>query len=337
MNSLSQNRVGKYLLYAMGEIVLVIVGILIALQINNLNELRKNEDRIKAILLDVQRDLSADLDDLETTIAIYEQKDSLVNLALSDTLTEQDYQQNPQLIMLLTTYTAFESKDNAYQNLMRNSDFIPNQYNELVPKLDRIYLENTISIKRIQNEIEELVNSTLREWSDNHTWYKDLNLGRYNPDFVDFFLNDPYYKNDLVTYRIYASGNLLRMLKRQQLLAVQAYKAIHNTLNNEDALPAIVSEYMMELSEDQMQSLSGNYHSPFGISIKLYEDEGSFYGQVKGQSSFSLYAKSDSVLFNPVIGLSLSFHTEDQAPISFTFRQNQQELVFTRAEEKHAE
>ena len=66
----------------------------------------KNEERIRAILLDVQRDLIADLEDLETTIAIYEQKDSLVNMALSDTLTERDYQQNPQLIMLLTTYTA---------------------------------------------------------------------------------------------------------------------------------------------------------------------------------------------------------------------------------------
>ena len=35
---LNDNRISKYLLYAIGEIVLVVVGILIALQINNLNE-----------------------------------------------------------------------------------------------------------------------------------------------------------------------------------------------------------------------------------------------------------------------------------------------------------
>jgi hypothetical protein len=36
-----RSRAGKYLLYAIGEIVLVVIGILIALQINNANELRK--------------------------------------------------------------------------------------------------------------------------------------------------------------------------------------------------------------------------------------------------------------------------------------------------------
>lgn len=40
---LSRGKTGKYLKYALGEIVLVVIGILIALQINNWNEKRKNE------------------------------------------------------------------------------------------------------------------------------------------------------------------------------------------------------------------------------------------------------------------------------------------------------
>jgi len=40
-NLLTQNKVSKYLLYAIGEIVLVVVGILIALSINNWNESKK--------------------------------------------------------------------------------------------------------------------------------------------------------------------------------------------------------------------------------------------------------------------------------------------------------
>ncbi len=35
---LSENKFGKYLLYAIGEIILVVIGILIALQINNSKE-----------------------------------------------------------------------------------------------------------------------------------------------------------------------------------------------------------------------------------------------------------------------------------------------------------
>ena len=36
--SLSSNKFGKYLLYAIGEIILLVIGILLALQFNNLND-----------------------------------------------------------------------------------------------------------------------------------------------------------------------------------------------------------------------------------------------------------------------------------------------------------
>lgn len=42
-NLMSENKTGKYFKYAVGEIILVVIGILIALQINNWNENRKNK------------------------------------------------------------------------------------------------------------------------------------------------------------------------------------------------------------------------------------------------------------------------------------------------------
>ncbi|NNL82776.1 MAG: hypothetical protein HKP28_05265, partial [Winogradskyella sp.] len=36
-NLISENKTGKYFKYAIGEIILVVIGILIALQINNWN------------------------------------------------------------------------------------------------------------------------------------------------------------------------------------------------------------------------------------------------------------------------------------------------------------
>lgn len=53
---LMENKTGKYLKYAIGEIILVVIGILIALQINNWNEVRKlNVEETKA-LENIQRD-----------------------------------------------------------------------------------------------------------------------------------------------------------------------------------------------------------------------------------------------------------------------------------------
>ncbi|WP_445383656.1 hypothetical protein [Robiginitalea sp. IMCC43444] len=44
---LTENKISKYLLYAIGEILLVVIGILIALQINNWNEERIRQDAVK--------------------------------------------------------------------------------------------------------------------------------------------------------------------------------------------------------------------------------------------------------------------------------------------------
>ncbi|SFO03672.1 hypothetical protein SAMN04488519_103181 [Algoriphagus ornithinivorans] len=57
---LKENRVTRYLAYAIGEIVLVVIGILIALAINNWNEANKNKKREKAFLTNLLEDLKAD-------------------------------------------------------------------------------------------------------------------------------------------------------------------------------------------------------------------------------------------------------------------------------------
>ncbi len=56
-NLLSEGKTGKYLKYAIGEIVLVVVGILIALSINNWNENQKNNNEETAILKSLYEDL----------------------------------------------------------------------------------------------------------------------------------------------------------------------------------------------------------------------------------------------------------------------------------------
>lgn len=59
---LSQNRFSKYLVYAVGEIVLVMVGILLALQVNNWNEERKIKRKEVAILKEIKNSIEGDFD-----------------------------------------------------------------------------------------------------------------------------------------------------------------------------------------------------------------------------------------------------------------------------------
>tara|TARA_Y100000588_G_scaffold390943_1_gene498104 strand:+ start:83 stop:820 length:738 start_codon:yes stop_codon:yes gene_type:complete len=67
-NLLMENKTGKYFKYAVGEIILVVIGILIALSINNWNENRKLVIKEKETYKNIITDLKRDLIQLETTI-----------------------------------------------------------------------------------------------------------------------------------------------------------------------------------------------------------------------------------------------------------------------------
>ncbi len=57
-NLIMQNKTANYIKYAIGEIVLVVIGILIALQINNWNEIRKTNLEEQRALMNIQSDFS---------------------------------------------------------------------------------------------------------------------------------------------------------------------------------------------------------------------------------------------------------------------------------------
>lgn len=66
---LSENKFSKYLLYAIGEIILVVIGILIALQINTWNEKRLQRKKERAVLTEMQDDLQKNIQEFKVAIA----------------------------------------------------------------------------------------------------------------------------------------------------------------------------------------------------------------------------------------------------------------------------
>ena len=67
-NLLSEGKTGKYLKYAIGEIVLVVIGILIALSINNWNEKRKDLAKEQLILKQLYSEYQSNLNQLDEKI-----------------------------------------------------------------------------------------------------------------------------------------------------------------------------------------------------------------------------------------------------------------------------
>lgn len=65
---LSDGKTGKYLKYAIGEIILVVIGILIAIRINNWNETNKLHKRELTLLSELKTNLQINIVNLEKDI-----------------------------------------------------------------------------------------------------------------------------------------------------------------------------------------------------------------------------------------------------------------------------
>jgi hypothetical protein len=70
-NLLSENKTGKYFKYAIGEIVLVVIGILIALSINNWNEQRKMNSQEQELLEGLKIEFTANLKRLDKVLQLH--------------------------------------------------------------------------------------------------------------------------------------------------------------------------------------------------------------------------------------------------------------------------
>ncbi len=64
---IKENKVSKYILYAIGEIILVVIGILIALSINNWNENEKSRVSEKLLLINLKEEFNFNLNQLKQT------------------------------------------------------------------------------------------------------------------------------------------------------------------------------------------------------------------------------------------------------------------------------
>jgi len=65
---LTENKFSKYFLYAIGEIILVVIGILIALQLNNYNDTLKQQKQEHKILQNLKLDFEYNLSEMELNI-----------------------------------------------------------------------------------------------------------------------------------------------------------------------------------------------------------------------------------------------------------------------------
>jgi hypothetical protein len=137
-NMIKENRTSKYLLYAIGEIILVVIGILIALQINNWNENQKAETTEIYVLKEVLSNLNEDGIILNEIIEQRQKAKSSVAAMLNYLQTENINKDRLEKDMLhFLTFERYFPINNAYEILKSKGLQLSN--NKLTTQISRYY------------------------------------------------------------------------------------------------------------------------------------------------------------------------------------------------------
>ncbi len=115
----------KYLLYAVGEVALVVIGILIALQINNWNEDRKSKNRLLSHYAELKEEINYDLRQIEEIIQSLEKIDGqgmYMRSFLNQEFTIRDTTRLKKAFLEAGYYVAFDASRMAYDNLVNSGD-----------------------------------------------------------------------------------------------------------------------------------------------------------------------------------------------------------------------
>ena len=172
-----ENKTGKYLKYAFGEVVLVVIGILIALQINNWNEKNKKNSNIKQAFLEVQNNLVNDSIQITNVLQRFNeelkiQKD-IINVIENGKTLDSSYNQHLGKCMTMNLIQVTQNGYNKLQNLGLENVKNKNLENLLIKYYDIL---NKDMIREVSDDNTDLMNVWLPYIRKN---FKDFKYRKY--------------------------------------------------------------------------------------------------------------------------------------------------------------
>ncbi|MGB5170665.1 MAG: DUF6090 family protein [Eudoraea sp.] len=161
---MEKNKIGKYFKYALGEIVLVVIGILIALYINNLNTEKQDSITLNGYLNNISQNIKVDQVNLDR-IAVFRDS-SIIGSKYFINIIEQENALKEQYSIYFSEYFKynpwldryFQSNNSGFEAL-KNSGYLSKiQQTTLEPELYKYY----DLVKQIENE-EKFLNNFMEE------------------------------------------------------------------------------------------------------------------------------------------------------------------------------
>lgn len=293
---LNQGKLKKYLIYAVGEIILVIIGILIALNLNIKSEQSKTEAKIEIILNDVLDELSSNIAETSRVFEFHRQKDSLYFLIMNDRLSREDYYRNEisQLFSFCTSYNNTYIVTPQYNNLISNAANIPIKYKDIVHDLTILNSNMRFNIEDRNRVIGNYTRDVMEYNARNFEWYSS---NKKLDERIDYMLNDYRYKNSCSILHNYMIANGLVLVLSYRKQAIETYKKLAKVLNK----PSIDSTF--KVNSELVELVTGEWQNESNPDLSysiVFEEDQLYLSSNEGKQEIYPFSEQNFVLTSGV-------------------------------------
>jgi len=189
------NKPIKYFRYAIGEIVLVVIGILIALSINNWNEHRKEDINLYNIYEVVVKDLKNDINDINGLLKYYETIKPKFNKVLDGEMTNNDYLNCLECLNLIRSYPDLSLDVRGYNQLNNYKNINNKKKDDLITDIVQFYTKQLYEIRLDERIRNNGFDNNFEYWKSNYSWFSDFITDRNVDGFTEYAVNSQDYKN----------------------------------------------------------------------------------------------------------------------------------------------
>lgn len=206
---LKNNKVTAYLLYAIGEVILVMIGILLALQVNNWNEDRVQKKQLNSILKTVAIDLAADTLAANSLIEYYKENEKNSNKIINKEISSERYKECPACASLVTIYRPFNVQTKGYNLIANYSDKNAFKNDSLVTQITQFYPSLMSLINDSNGFIRDEALSNIESFKS-YDWFVDWTRGVFNQEMINYFTeSEDYRKRVAANNLLYAKNHVL--------------------------------------------------------------------------------------------------------------------------------
>jgi hypothetical protein len=153
---IGEGRASRYLGYAAGEVLLVIIGILIALQINNWNETRKAVENSRAMLSEFRKDLSTDIAGIKRVTSLLREISDIEATVLRSVEYSKEDVESLRRVFLSPVHQEF-IQDRTFNKLQNSPDPTMVGFPELQNQLTLYYTDHRFLMDYLNQQEEDFL------------------------------------------------------------------------------------------------------------------------------------------------------------------------------------